>query len=143
MNDRIASVLETKGRQVATVAADVPVFMAVLEMNERRIGSLLVVEEDRVIGILTERDILTRIVARVRDPITTLVGEVMTDQVITVSPETTIAEALIVVTDRRCRHLPVLDHGRLCGLVSAGDLTSWLVREQERTIVDLYGYITR
>jgi CBS domain-containing protein len=143
VNEFIACVLDSKGHDVETVEADVPILDAVQRMNARHIGSLVVVEGDQLTGIVTERDILTRVVANLLDPVATTVGEVMTHELVVLTPEMTVAEAMMVVTDRRCRHLPVIDHGRLCGLISAGDLAQWTVRDQKRTIFDLTDYITR
>jgi CBS domain-containing protein len=147
MSDCISRVLEHKGAHVETVPRDTTVFAAVERMNERRIGALLVVdnfregEPYRPIGIFTERDVLVRVIARRLDPQTTTVGEVMTCDPFTIHAATTVAEAMTIITERRCRHLPVVDDVGLCGLISIGDLTSWVVRDQELTIDDLHGYI--
>jgi CBS domain-containing protein len=86
---------------------------------------------------------MTRVVAPGLDAEATLVRDVMTPQLVAIEPTTSVSDALRIVTRRRCRHLLVIDDGRLCGLVSAGDLAAWLIREQEVTIDDLYLYITR
>ena len=112
-------------------------------MNQAHVGALLVTDGERPIGILTERDVLVRVIAERRDPATTLVHEVMTRTLVTVTTETSVADAMVTVTDRRCRHLPVMDGDRVCGMISIGDLTSWLVRDQQRTIDDLHDYVTR
>ena len=149
MSDCISSVLDHKGRQVETVSPDTSVLAAVERMNEHRIGALLIVDTYRPgkpyrpIGIFTERDVLTRVIARGLDPRTTSVSDVMTHELIVVTPKTTVGEAMAIVTEHRCRHLPVVDDSGLCGLISAGDLTSWMVHDQERTIHDLHGYIQR
>ena len=143
MNDPIASVLEQKGSDVVTVAPETTVLAAVHQMNERRIGALLVVERTRPVGIFTERDVLVRVVAAGLDPTSTPVGEVMTRSPVTVRSDVTVAQAMMVITEKRCRHLPVIDGTRLCGLISIGDLTSWLVRHQQRTIDDLHDYMNR
>ena len=141
MSDRMRNVLETKGHHVETTAPAATVLEAIQQMNAKRIGALVVVEDGLTIGIFTERDVLMRVVARGCDPSRTCVGEVMTTKLVTVTPETRIEEAMRIVTDHRCRHLPVIDGGELRGLISAGDLTSWLVREQQRQICDLHDYI--
>jgi CBS domain-containing protein len=143
MNDPIARVLESKGSSVETVSPDTTVLVAVQRMNERKIGALLVVEHDRPIGIFTERDVLVRVVAAGRDPKTTRVDEVMTQDPVIVRPDVSVGEAMLVITRRRCRHLPVMDERGLRGLISIGDLTSWVVRHQQRTIEDLHDYVTR
>ena len=143
MNDRVYNVLERKGHNVDTVPFDTTVFAAVEHMNERHIGAVLVADREGPVGIFTERDVLMRVVARGLDPKTTRVSEVMTRNPISIRPDVTITEAMMVITERRCRHLPVIDDGGLCGLISIGDLTSWMVQDQQRTIDDLHDYIQR
>jgi CBS domain-containing protein len=143
MNDPIAKVLEGKGSSVETVSPQTMVLTAVHRMNELKIGALLVTERDRPIGIFTERDVLVRVVAAGLDPKTTPVSEVMTQNPIVVRPEVSVGEAMLVITRRRCRHLPVMDERGLRGLISIGDLTSWVVRNQQRTIEDLHDYMNR
>jgi CBS domain-containing protein len=143
MNDPIAKVLEGKGSSVETVSPQTMVLVAVHRMNERKIGALLVTERDRPIGIFTERDVLVRVVAAGLDPTTTPVSEVMTRNPVVVRPECSVGEAMMVITERRCRHLPVMDERGLLGLISIGDLTSWVVRNQQRTIEDLHDYMNR
>jgi CBS domain-containing protein len=143
MNDPIARLLESKGGRVETVSPDTTVLAAVRRMNERKIGALLVTESDRPVGIFTERDVLVRVVAAGLAPDTTPVAEVMTRNPVVVRSEVTVNEAMLVSTGRRCRHLPVIDDGGLRGLISIGDLTSWVVRHQQRTIDDLHDYMSR
>ncbi|MGE5183086.1 MAG: CBS domain-containing protein [Acidobacteriota bacterium] len=140
--NHISHVLAKKGNRIETIEPKASVLDAVQRMNDRRIGSLIVCERDVPIGIFTERDVLMRVVAVFADPRTTLVERVMTRDLVTIAPDTTIAEAMALITHRRCRHLPVVDGGRLIGLVSSGDLTAWLVRDQQQTIYDLHDYIT-
>jgi CBS domain-containing protein len=143
MHDPIAKVLESKGSAVETVAPETAVLIAVQQMNERKIGALVVTSRGRPVGIFTERDVLVRVVSAGLDPKTTPVNEVMTRNPVVVRPEVTVNEAMLVITDRRCRHLPVMDEGGLRGLISIGDLMSWVVRHQQRTIDDLHDYMTR
>jgi len=143
MNHSVQHILDHKGRNVETVAATTTVLTAVKRMNECRIGSLVVVEDDRPIGIVTERDMLARVIEPCRDPETTPVSEVMTRELVVVRTETTVGEAMRLVSRRRCRHLPVMEAGRIVGLVSAGDLTAWVARARKQTIDDLHDYITR
>jgi CBS domain-containing protein len=143
MNDPIAKVLEGKGSSVETVSSQTTVLTAVQRMNELKIGALLVTDGDRPIGMFTERDVLVRVVAAGLDPKTTSVDAVMTRNLIVVQPDISVGEAMLVITRRRCRHLPVMDGRGLRGMISIGDLTSWVVRDQQRTIEDLYDYMTR
>ena len=140
MNTLIRDVLTV--RDIETTTPNTTVLAAVATMNDRHIGSLLVIEEERPIGILTERDILVRVVEAGRDPATTPVAQVMTRELVLIDLETSVVEAMTIMTERRCRHLPVVDGNRLCGLVSSGDLTAWIVQEHQRTIHDLHDYIT-
>jgi len=143
MNETIEKVLEHKGDTVEAIAPDTSVLRAVERMNECHIGSLVVCDGERPIGIFTERDVLVRVVARGLDPKKTPVGEVMTRDPIAIRPDVTVGEAMYVISERRCRHLPVVDDRGLRGLVSIGDLTRWIVRDQEQTIDDLYEYLRR
>jgi len=141
MTDQIQQLLDRKGCRVETVPEDATVCRAVDLMNMHQIGSLLVGEVDRPVGIFTERDVLVRVVAQHLDPTTTFVRDVMTRDLVTVTPWTTVTAAMKIVTERRCRHLPVTDGTTICGLISSGDLTSWVVRDQRQLIDDLHGYI--
>lgn len=143
MNDPIARVLEHKGSEVVTVSPDTTVLAAVQRMNERRIGAVLVTEQGRPIGIFSERDVLTRVVATRLDPGATLVGDVMTRNLVAIRSDVTVGKAMVLVTELRCRHLPVIDGTALRGMISIGDLTSWVVRHQQRTIDDLHDYMAR
>lgn len=147
MQEPIRNVLALKGREVAKVAQAETVLAAVEQMNQRHIGSVIVVAElkpgARPIGIFSERDVLMRVIARGLVPARTVVGEVMTRELCTISCDATVMEAMMVMTDRRCRHLPVMEGDQLAGVVSIGDLTSWMVRHQQRTIEDLQDYMHR
>lgn len=143
MHDVIAKVLEHKGSSVETVTPQTTVLAAVQQMNQRKIGALLVTDRGRPVGIFTERDVLVRVVAAGLDPKTTPVNEVMTRSPVVVRSDVTVSEAMFVITQKRCRHLPVIDDTGLIGLISIGDLTSWVVRDQQRTIEDLHDYMTR
>lgn len=139
-------ILARKGTHVLSVSPGASVLQAAQHMNEFKIGCLVVVDEERLVGILTERDILQRIVACRRDPATTRVEEVMTTEVMCCCPETTQEEARGVMKNRRIRHLPVVgDQGRLVGLISIGDLNAYQNSSQEQTIHLLreyiYGYV--
>jgi CBS domain-containing protein len=111
-------------------------------MNEKGIGGLLVMDGRRPVGIFTERDVLRRVVDDDRDPAQTKVLEVMTRQLLTVTPETRVEEAMAMMTDRRCRHLPVLAGDEVIGLVSIGDLMRWITMHQEDEIRHMTAYIT-
>jgi CBS domain-containing protein len=138
----VAEILRRKGTHVLTIGKAATVLEAALLMNEHKIGSLVVLEEGRVVGIFTERDVLRRVVGEERSPGTTLVGEVMTTEVACCTLATTIEEARGAMKNRRVRHLPLVDdEGRLQGLVSIGDLNAYDASNQEQTIYLLEEYI--
>lgn len=142
MQETLETVLARKGASVHYVIPETPVLDAVRKMNQERIGALLVCEQGEMVGIFTERDVLIRIVDEGRDPKTTRVMDVMTSDVVAVRPETGVEEAMAIISERRFRHLPVLNEGALVGLVSSGDLTRWVSRNQEGHIQHLENFIT-
>ena len=142
MLNQLRQVLAEKGGTVHSVPPDATVLDAVREMNRLRVGCVVVMEGDRLVGIFTERDVLTRVVDGGRDPASTPVAEVMSREVVCVGPEITVQQAMAVITEKRCRHLPVMEGDRLVGLVSIGDLTRWVTRHQRFHIQDLVNYIT-
>jgi len=142
MQSTLSAVLQSKGHEVLTIAPEKTVLEAVRTMNEHGVGSLLVMNGDEVVGIFTERDVLRRVVDAELDPRTTKVAKVMTRELVTVRQRMTVTEAMAVVTEKRCRHLPVIEDGQLLGMVSIGDLTRWVSRAQAFHIQDLVNYIT-
>lgn len=142
MNVPITAILDRKGTNVYGVAPTVSVADAVAEMNRHRVGSVLVLDGGRLVGIFTERDVLRRVVGACVDPKRTLVGDVMTEGVITISPETTIEETMRIFTEKRCRHLPVTDNGKLIGTISIGDVTRWMADAHRAEAEHLKNYIT-
>lgn len=141
MDEPVSAILEHKGPTVETTTAEATVTEAVRAMNRARIGSLVVLDGERPLGIFTERDVLTRVVAEGRDPDGTRVGEVMTREIAVIRLTTTVGHAMAIMTEKRCRHLPVVEEGRLAGMVSIGDVTRWNIRDQQHTIEDLVSYI--
>ena len=137
----VSSVLAEKGRHVYTVGKAATVAEAVREMNEKGVGALLVMDGHKPAGIFTERDVLRRIVDADRDPALIRVAEVMTRQLVTIGPESRIDEAMGIMTERRLRHLPVLDAGEVVGMVSSGDLMRWVTMNQEDSIRQMTEYI--
>jgi len=137
----VRDILAKKGGFVAAVARDHSVLDAAKEMNARRVGSLVVIEGDSVVGIFTERDVLSRVVAARRDPETTSVGQVMTAPVAVCHPETTLEECRGVMTNRRIRHLPVVADGRLVGIIPSGDILAQEIAAQQTTIEYMHEYL--
>ncbi len=142
MEHQVKALLKHKGREVHSISPDATVSDAVRAMNEKKIGALLVVEEDRPVGMFTERDILQRVIDSGKDPSETRVAQVMSTDIIAIHPEATVEGAMAVMTERRCRHLPVIEGETIVGLVSIGDLTRWVSLRQANHIQDLVAYIT-
>ena len=140
----VAKILAEKGGDVISIAGDATVFDAIKQMVEANVGAILVTggDPDKIEGIFTERDYLRRIAVEGRTSRETLVREVMTAPVIAVGPETTVEEAMALMTDRRIRHAPVVDDDRLLGMVSIGDLVRLQSQEQSYKIRYLTEYIT-
>jgi CBS domain-containing protein len=118
----IASVLRDKGRAVETIAADATLYDAVRRLGEKRIGALPVVESGRIVGIISERDIIYCLRDQGPDVLNSKVEQVMSSPAITADSEMSVLSALALMTQRRIRHLPIIEGGRLRGLVSIGDL---------------------
>lgn len=138
----VKNLLENKAnRGVVSIEPEATVQDAAHAMNEGRLGSLLVVDSGRVIGIITERDILRKIVAQQRDPSQSTVRETMSAPVACCHPETSLDECRAVMTERRIRHLPVIDAGAVCGIVTIGDLTAHELKEHQTTIEYLNEYL--
>lgn len=136
-----ADILKTKGNDVFTIAAEATVFEAVESMCARRVGALLVCAAGVPRGIVSERDVMARTVLQRLAPEATRVEDVMSRDVVCVQLHTTAREAMAVMTQQRCRHLPVVVDGRVVGMLSIGDLVRWASREQEVEIKQLSEYI--
>lgn len=142
MNAPITAILDRKGRNVYSVAPTLSVADAVAEMNRNRVGSVLVLDGDKIVGIFTERDVLRRVVGAGIDPKRTLVSDVMTAGVVTITSETSIDETMVLFTEKRFRHLPVVEGGRLVGTISIGDVTRWMADAHRAEAEHLKNYIT-
>jgi CBS domain-containing protein len=142
MNTSISVLLERKGSTVFSLPPDVTVVAAVKEMDRHKIGAILVIDSGRIVGIFTERDVLTRVVAAGLDPKKTPIERVMTRDPMTVPSTTTVEEVMKLITDKRFRHLPVVDGGRLVGMVSIGDILRRMVDTHRHEAEQLKQYIT-
>jgi len=131
------SKLVVEGDAVHTVGPDTTVAACVRKMSDEKIGALVVMDGEKLLGIFTERDALNKVLAALRDPATTRVSEVMSKDPYCVPPSTSVGEAMAVITQRRFRHLPVVQDGRLIAVVSSGDLTRWLVNDRIDEMHDL------
>lgn len=134
--------LQTKGRQVWTVSPEATVFEALQMMSEKDIGALLVMDGDNLEGIFSERDYARKVILVGKTSAETLVREVMTSKVIYIRPEQTIEESMAVMTEKHVRHLPVLQAGKVVGVISIGDVVKTIISDQEFVIEQLENYIT-
>jgi len=142
MQRKVAGILEEKGAGVWSVASSDTVFSALETMAEHNIGAVLVLEGDELSGIVTERDYARKVKLQALGSNDTPVGQIMTTVVHTVVPSATVAECMQLMTDERVRHLPVVDDGRLVGIVSIGDVVKAMMAQQRDLIADLERYIT-
>ena len=138
----IAGVLHAKGTDVACVGPDTSVEVIVAEMNTRRIGAMLVIEGESVVGLVSERDVIRALAGHREQVLSLAARDIMTTPVLTIAPGDSVVAALALMTDRRVRHLPVVDSGHLAGLVSIGDLVKARIEAIEREARALRDYIT-
>jgi len=139
--DAIGSVVRQKGREVFSIAPGASVYEALSVMADREIGALLVMEDDRLVGMISERDYARKVILQGRSSRDTSVAEIMTPDRISVTPCETVDECMKMMTEHRVRHLPVLDRGEVVGVVSLGDLVKWVIDAQEAEIQHLHAYI--
>ncbi|MFO7535937.1 MAG: CBS domain-containing protein [Kiritimatiellia bacterium] len=142
MNTPIAQLLDRKGHTVATISPTASVFEAIQLMDDKQVGSLLIMNKSgKLAGLLTERDCFRKVILVEKQPRTVTVKEAMTKKVIYMTPESTIDDAMAVMTQKRIRHLPVIDKDKVCGIISIGDLVKFMATEQDLMIHNLEKYI--
>lgn len=139
--DTISTLLKNKGREVYTIGPSTTVFDALAMMADRRVGALLVVEDNRLLGVVSERDYARKVILQGRSSRDTQVSEIMTPDLITVTPKDTVDRCMKLMTAERIRHLPVLEGGQIVGIVSLGDLVKSIIGAQEAEIQHLHAYI--
>jgi CBS domain-containing protein len=137
----VSEVLREKGSSVFTIDPHSTVFDAIAQMVRQGVGALIVIEEGAVLGIITERDYLRKVAIEGRTSRTTMVHEIMSSPVVAIRPADDIDQCLALMTERRVRHLPVIDQGGLIGLVSIGDLVKHKILDQQGEIERLFDYI--
>ena len=142
MKTTVEEILQQKGHDVWTISPKATVMEALKLMDEKHIGALVVTHDDQVVGIISERDYARKVILRGKSSINTHVKEIMTEKVFYVNPKNTAEECLILTTQQSIRHLPVLDNGKLVGLISIGDVVKSVIGEQETEIRQLSEYIT-
>lgn len=138
----VSHLLESKGNAIISIASGASVFDAIKLMAERGVGSLLVMDGDQLLGIVTERDYARKVILKGRSSNTTEVGEIMTTEVHTASPEHSVNNCMNTMTKRRIRHLPVVAGDRVIGLISIGDLVQAIIADQQEEIQHLEQYIS-
>lgn len=139
---QVRHLLEGKGSEVYAIAPDAPVLDAIRQMAERRVGALVVMEGDRLAGIVSERDYARKVILQGRSSAQTAVSDIMSGSPLTVSPDTDVFDCMRLCTDRRVRHLPVVDDQRVVGVISIGDLVKAVIDVQAEQIEQLQRYIT-
>jgi CBS domain-containing protein len=138
----ISEILQHKGTAVWTIRPDATVFEAIQVMAEKNVGALLVAEQGKLVGIVSERDYTRKVAIRGRSSKELKVREILSKQVVHVTPKSGVEECLRLMTDHRVRHLPVLEGETIAGVVSIGDLVNWVISTQNTTIRQLETYIT-
>ncbi len=138
----IRQILDRKGHQVWSVRPSDTVYDAIKMMADRDVGALMVLDGNRIVGIVTERDYARNVFLKGRGSPQTLVGEIMARNVACVGPDTSIEESMAMMTAKRVRHLPVIDDGKLLGIVSIGDLVKSIISDREFVIEQLELYIS-
>jgi CBS domain-containing protein len=138
----IRNILEKKGNSIFSVKPTSTVFHALEVMLENNIGALMVMDNEKFVGIFTERDYARKVILKGKSSKEAMVQEIMSEHPVTASPDTTIDECMKLMTSRFIRHLPVFDGGKLVGLVSIGDVVRYIIDEQKSIIEDLEHYIT-
>lgn len=137
----VKQLLEHKGHDIVSIAPDQTVYEAIKRLAERQIGALLVIENNKLVGLISERDYARKVVLKGKSSKDTLVRDVMIRDLICVKPEASVDECMTLMTEERVRHLPVLDKGELIGIVSIGDAVRQIISERDFTIRQLEQYI--
>lgn len=140
---KIATLLQQKGKNVFAVSPQASVFEALYLMAEKNIGAVLVMEGGELAGILSERDYARKIILKGKASQDTSVTEIMTKQVFTITPEHSLDECMGIMSDKRIRHLPVVENGVVTGMVSISDVVTAIIRLQKDTIEQLHNYISQ
>lgn len=138
---KIGALIGNKGGQVWSLEPSASVYDAIAMMADKRVGALLVMQDGKLLGIVSERDYARKVILQGRSSHETPVSEIMSSPVITITPGHTVGECMHLVTEKRIRHLPVVENERVTGMVSIGDLVNWVVSEQQETIRHLEAWI--
>jgi CBS domain-containing protein len=139
----VKQILDAKGREVWTIQPEASVFEAIQLMAEKKVGALVVVDGDKPVGIISERDYARKVILKGKSSHETPIRDIMTTDVVCTRLDQTVEECMALVTEKRIRHLPVLDGEQLVGIISIGDLVKTIIAEQQFMIEQLEHYITR
>lgn len=137
----VKHILDTKGNEIWHITPDASVLDAIKMMAEKRIGALLVMQDNKLVGIVSERDYARKVILRGKSSRETPVQDIMTSDVHHIKPEQTVEDCMELMTDKRIRHLPIVDGGKVVGVLSIGDLVKAIIAEQQYTIEQLESYI--
>lgn len=140
--EKVRDILQTKDHSIFSVSPESTVFEALDLMCDKNVGALLVVDNDKLVGIFTERDYARKVILRGKASKDTLIEEIMTEHPSTVTPDSTIEDCMRLMTNKYIRHLPVLQEGELVGVISIGDVVRYIIEEQRFIIENLEQYIT-
>jgi CBS domain-containing protein len=140
--DSVRLVLKQKGQDIWYVSPEACVYDAIEIMAEKYVGALLVVSEGNLVGVVSERDYARKVILQGKSSKQTQVKEIMTSPAIFVTPDHTVEESMRIMTEKHIRHLPVVEDGKILGVVSIGDLVKWMISAQQQTISQLHSYIT-
>jgi CBS domain-containing protein len=140
---KVADILQAKGTKVFSITSDITVYEALKAMGERNIGALLVIEGQQLMGIISERDYARKIILKGKSSHDTLVKEIMTENVISISPEDNIDKCMELMSERHIRHLPVMKDGIVTGIISITDVVTAIIASQKETISYLHNYISQ
>lgn len=141
-NGTIQELLAAKGSHVWCISPDATVYDAIEMMSARNVGALLVTQGEILVGIITERDYTRKVALKGKVSKQTAVREILSGNVVSVTPASTVQECMHLMTDHRVRHLPVLEGDRIAGIISIGDLVNWIISAQSSTIHQLQTYIS-
>jgi CBS domain-containing protein len=139
---KVRNIIQTKGNAIYSVPSTITVYQALEVMFEKNIGALLVIDNDKFLGIFTERHYARKLALRGKSSKETTIGEIMTEQPVTVSLDTRIEECMKIMTSKKIRHLPVVENEKLVGLISVGDVVKYIIEEQKFIIENLEQYIS-
>lgn len=140
---KVSDILQTKGNNVYSITSSLTVYDALKVMGEKNIGALLVMENENLLGIISERDYARKIILKGKTSHETLVKEIMTEKVISVGPDDNIEKCMELMSEKKVRHLPVMKDGKVTGVISITDVVTAIIESQKETISLLHNYISQ